>query len=70
MQFNRDAGGALTPFAAALDRYRDGLERIAAVVQGKESNYDTDLFEPLIDQIAALARRRYRASESDDVSMR
>jgi len=70
MQFNRDAGGALTPLPRPSIDTGMGLERIAAVVQGKESNYDTDLFEPLIDQIAALARRRYRASESDDVSMR
>src|SRR3989449_940367 len=70
MQFNRDARGTLTPLPRPSIDTGMGLERIAAVVQGKESNYDTDLLAPLIERIAALARRPYRARESDDVSMR
>jgi alanyl-tRNA synthetase len=70
MQFNRDAAGTLTPLPRPSIDTGMGLERIAAVVQGKESNYDTDLFAPLIAEIEALARRRYRAAEADDVSMR
>jgi len=70
MQFNRDAAGTLTPLPRPSIDTGMGLERIAAVVQGKESNYDTDLFAPLIAEVAALARRRYRAGEADDVSMR
>ena len=70
MQFNRDAAGTLTPLPRPSIDTGMGLERAAAVVQGKESNYDTDLFATLIAQVSALARRRYRASEADDVSMR
>jgi alanyl-tRNA synthetase len=70
MQFNRDAAGTLTPLPRPSIDTGMGLERIAAIVQAKESNYDTDLFAPLIAEVEALARRRYRASEADDVSMR
>jgi alanyl-tRNA synthetase len=47
-----------------------GLERIAAVLQGKLSNWDTDLFAPLIARVADLAGKRYGASDTDDVSLR
>src|SRR5205823_3677367 len=47
-----------------------GLERIAAVVQGKSSNYDTDLLRPLIAHVERRARRRYGVEEEHDVSMR
>ena len=70
MQFNRDATGTLTPLPRPSIDTGMGLERIAAVVQGKQSNYDTDLFAPLIAEVSGLARRRYGASEADDVSMR
>jgi alanyl-tRNA synthetase len=70
MQFNRDAAGTLTPLPRPSIDTGMGLERAAAVVQGKESNYDTDLFAPLIGEVATLARRRYGAAEADDVSMR
>src|SRR6266404_6473379 len=70
MQFNRDASGTMTPLPRPSIDTGMGLERIAAVVQGKELNYDIDLFAPLIAEVAALARRRYRAGEADDVSMR
>ena len=70
MQFNRDASGKMTPLPRPSIDTGMGLERIAAVVQGKASNYDTDLFAPLIAEVSALARRRYGAAEADDVSMR
>jgi alanyl-tRNA synthetase len=70
MQFNRDAGGAMTPLPRPSIDTGMGLERVTAVMQGKHSNFDTDLLAPLIDRIAALAGRRYRAREEDDVSMR
>jgi alanyl-tRNA synthetase len=69
MQFNRDASGAMTPLPKPSIDTGMGLERVAAVLQGKMSDYDTDLFAPLIAQIAALAGKTYRAREEDDVSM-
>jgi alanyl-tRNA synthetase len=70
MQFNRDAAGTLTPLPRPSIDTGMGLERVAAVVQGKQSNYDTDLFAPLIAEVSTLARRRYGAAAADDVSMR
>jgi alanyl-tRNA synthetase len=54
MQFNRDAGGKLTPLPKPCVDTGMGLERVAAVLQGVISNYDTDLFTPLIDRAAQL----------------
>jgi alanyl-tRNA synthetase len=47
-----------------------GLERVAAVIQGKLSNYDTDLFTPIIDAVARRAGKAYGKGEADDVSLR
>jgi alanyl-tRNA synthetase len=55
MQFNRDATGALQPLPKPSVDTGAGLERIAAVMQGKISNFDTDLFQPLIREAARLA---------------
>src|SRR5947209_17676062 len=54
MQFDRDAGGNLNPLPAPSIDTGAGLERLAAVLQGKISNYDTDLFVPLIKRAAEL----------------
>src|SRR5438309_11070222 len=54
MQFDRDAGGNLNPLPAPSIDTGAGLERLAAVLQGKISNYDTDLFVPLLKKAAAL----------------
>jgi len=70
MQFNRDASGVMTPLPRPSIDTGMGLERIAAVLQGKLSNWDTDLFAPLIARVADLAGKRYGASDTDDVSLR
>src|SRR5690242_5137910 len=54
MQFDRDAGGNLNPLPAPSIDTGAGLERLAAVLQGKVSNYDTDLFVPLMKRAAVL----------------
>jgi alanyl-tRNA synthetase len=70
MQFNRDASGTLTPLPRPSIDTGLGLERIAAILQGKESNFDSDLVAPLIAGVAGLAGKAYRARADDDVSMR
>ena len=69
MQFNRDASGAMTPLPRPSIDTGMGLERMAAVLQGKLSSYETDLFAPLIRHIAELAGKRYGADREQDVSM-
>src|SRR5436309_10313045 len=70
MQFNRDASGAMTPLPRPSIDTGMGLERIAAVLQGKLSSWETDLFAPLIARVAALADTRFGGNEVADVSMR
>ena len=70
MEFERSADGTLTPLPAPSIDTGMGLERITAVLQGKESNYDTDLFMPLLTRVGELAGVRYGDKESSDVSMR
>ncbi|MEN6311106.1 MAG: alanine--tRNA ligase, partial [Acidobacteriota bacterium] len=70
MEFDRDEAGLLRPLSAPSIDTGMGLERIAAVLQGRRSNYDTDLFRPLIEAIAELARREYPAGDEGDVSVR
>ena len=69
MQFNRDASGVMRPLPRPSIDTGMGLERVAAVMQGKTSDYDTDLFAPLIERIAALSGKAYRARQERDVSM-
>jgi alanyl-tRNA synthetase len=70
MEFERSAGGVLTPLPAPSIDTGMGLERITSVLQGRESNYDTDLFTPLIARIEEIAGVRYGADPDQDVSMR
>jgi alanyl-tRNA synthetase len=70
MQFNRDASGRLDPLPAPCVDTGMGLERVTAVVQGKLTNYETDLFTPLIAAVSARAGRPYGRSPEDDVSLR
>jgi alanyl-tRNA synthetase len=70
MQFNRDATGRMTPLPRPSIDTGMGLERMAAVLQGKLSSWETDLFAPLIARVGDLAGKRYGASEDDDVSLR
>jgi alanyl-tRNA synthetase len=70
MQFNRDERGIKTPLPRPSIDTGMGLERIAAVVQGAASNYDTDLFLPLIGHVARIAGKKYGADPEHDVSMR
>ncbi len=70
MQFNRDASGTRTPLPRPSIDTGMGLERITAVVQGVRSNYDTDLFLPLIGFVEKISRKRYREHPEQDTSMR
>ena len=70
MQFYRDEDGKLTPLPKPSIDTGMGLERIAAVVQGVQSNFDSDLFAPLIKKIADMAGKQYGANDKDDMAMR
>ncbi len=70
MQYNRDASGAMTPLPKPSIDTGMGLERVAAVLQGKQSNYDTDLFRPLLARVEELCGKTYGRDEAADVSMR
>ena len=70
IQFNRLASGDLEPLPAKHVDTGMGFERLVRVIQGKQSNYDTDLFEPLLDKISHLAGIKYGAAESTDIAMR
>jgi len=62
MQYDRDAEGKLHPLPKPCVDTGAGLERIATVLQGVESNFETDLFVPIIDAVAKLAERPYDSS--------
>lgn len=71
MQFERkEKDGPLIPLPRPSIDTGAGLERLTSVAQGKRSNYDTDLFQPLLAMIAALAGKRYGDNADDDGSMR
>jgi alanyl-tRNA synthetase len=70
MQFNRDASGTLSPLPKPSIDTGAGLERITAVLQGKISNFDTDLFWPLIGEAEKLAGIHYGRDPKNDASLR
>jgi alanyl-tRNA synthetase len=70
MQFERSGDGTLTPLPKPSIDTGAGLERMAAVAQGRRSNYETDLFQNVIRAVERLAEKRYGQAADDDVSMR
>jgi len=70
MQYNRNAAGELTPLPKPSVDTGMGLERICTVIQGAQSNYDTDLLRGIISHIEKLAGKAYGNDEENDVSMR
>jgi len=71
MQFERHADGRLTPLPAPSVDTGMGLERLACVLQGVVSNYDTDLLRPIVDLASQISGKPYGGTlEDDDVSMR
>ena len=70
MQFNRLANGTLEPLKAKHIDTGMGFERLCMVMQGKKSNYDTDVFQPLIQEIAKKAGLVYGKNEDADIAMR
>jgi len=70
MQYERDAEGRLTPLPNPSIDTGAGLERVAAVLQGVDSNYDTDLFQPILHAAAEMAGIKYGEDGEKDVSLR
>ncbi len=70
MQFNRDASGKTTPLPKPSIDTGAGLERLAAVLQGKISNFETDLFKPLMDFAGELCGKSYGENKETDASLR
>ena len=70
MQYNRKADGSLEPLPAKVIDTGMGFERLCMALQGKKSNYDTDVFQPLIKKIGTLAGKEYGKAHDTDVAMR
>ena len=70
MQFNRKADGSLEKLSMNVIDTGMGFERLVRALQGKHSNYDTDIFQPIIRKIGELAGKTYGSDEKTDVAMR
>ena len=70
MQFNRKADGSLEKLGMNVIDTGMGFERLVRALQGKHSNYDTDVFQPIIKEISRLSGMEYGKEESTDVAMR
>lgn len=70
MQYNRKADGTLDALPQRVIDTGMGFERLCMVMQGKQSNYDTDVFRPILNKIAELSGCRYGESTETDIAMR
>ncbi|PWJ42319.1 alanyl-tRNA synthetase [Sediminitomix flava] len=70
MQFNRKADGSLETLPAQHVDTGMGFERLAMAIQGKESNYDTDVFQPMIQDLAKKSGKTYGTDEKTDIAIR
>jgi alanyl-tRNA synthetase len=70
MQYNRFADGSLKPLPNSHVDTGMGFERLAMIMQGVKSNYDTDIFQPMIQTIAKKAGVKYGENEKQDIAMR
>jgi alanyl-tRNA synthetase len=70
IQFNRKADGTLVALPKKHVDTGMGFERLCMVVQNKTSNYDTDIFKPVIEEISGLCKIKYGDSEKSDIAMR
>ena len=70
MQYNRKADGSLESLSMNVIDTGMGFERLVRAIQGKNSNYDTDIFQPVIKEISRLSGKEYGKTEDIDVAMR
>lgn len=70
MQYNRKADGSLTALPAKVIDTGMGFERLCMTLQGKTSNYDTDVFQPIIQEIGKISGIQYGDNEKSDIAMR
>ena len=70
MQYNRKVDGSLEPLPNKVIDTGMGLERLCMALQGKKSNYDTDVFQPLIGKLGGMCGKKYGDSKDVDVAMR
>ena len=70
MQYNRKVDGSLEPLPNKVIDTGMGLERLCMVLQGKKSNYDTDVFQPLIGKLGEMCGKKYGDNKDVDIAMR